>query len=286
VGCHYVPQKYLLGFTGSSCPDALWQFDKKTLSFSEQPVPIKTIAQQRSFYDADTERRLNELVEGPGNRVLDKLRSGDFSLRDEERVALSVYIATMLTRGPLNRAKGEAMVPSVLSKVVSGLREEISAYADAGELPTEIAEACLAETDATEAKLASKLPDKLREVIRSPWPTKGMIECVYGMHWRFVCADGDDYFLITDNPAFYFECYGIGTENSELTFPVSSSLAIFGSWTPIANGKRTSRRTQFVKEANRRLISYAFRFVYSRGKDNWIRKVAAKDQPYLSRIGW
>jgi len=286
VGCHYVPQKYLLGFTGSSSPDALWQFDKKTLSFSEQPVSIKRIAQQRSFYDADTERQLNELVEGPGNRVLDKLRSGDFSLRDEERVALSVYIATMLKRVPHHRAKGEAMAPGILRKVTSELREQIRAYADAGDLSTETAEARLAETDAAEAKLAVELPDNVRKEIRSPWPTGEMIDCVYGMHWRFVCADGDDYFLVTDNPAFFFECYGIATENSELTFPVSHSLAIFGSWTPIANGKRISRRTQFVKEANRRLISYAVRFVYSRGKDNWICKVAAKDRPHLSRIGW
>jgi len=62
VGLHYVPQKYLRGFTDLSCPDALWQFDKETLSYSERPASIAKIAQQRSFYDADTERRLNELV--------------------------------------------------------------------------------------------------------------------------------------------------------------------------------------------------------------------------------
>ena len=116
MGHHYVPQKYLRGFTDSSCPDALWQFDKKTLSYSVQPVSIAKIAQQRSFYDADTERLLNELVERPGNRVLDKLRSGDLSLEDEERAHLSVYIATMLKRVPHHRAKGEAMAPGVLTE--------------------------------------------------------------------------------------------------------------------------------------------------------------------------
>ena len=137
------------------------------------------------------------------------------------------------------------------------LREQIRAYAHAGEISTETAAMRLAETDAVEAKFASRIPDNVREQMRSPWPTESVIDLVYRMHWRFVCADGDEYFLITDNPAFFFECYGLGTENSELTFPVSSSLAIFGSWTPVINGNRVSRRTQFVKEANRRLISAA-----------------------------
>ena len=286
VGLHYVPQKYLRGFTDLSCPDALWQFDKETLSYSERPASIAKIAQQRSFYDADTERRLNELVERPGNRVLDKLRSGHLKLEDEERAHLSVYIATMLTRVPHHRAKGEAMVPHVLRQVTSELREQIRAYSHAGQISTHTAEQRLAETDAAEAKFAAEIPNNVRERIRSPWPTERMINVVYNMHWRFVCADGSDYFLTTDNPAFFFECYGLGTENSELTFPVSCRLAMFGSWTPVADGNRISRRSQFVKEANRRLISAASRFIYSRGKLAWIRKVAAKKQPYLSRIRW
>jgi hypothetical protein len=286
VGNHYVPQKYLRGFTDPSCRDALWQFDKKTLLYSGQPLLIAKIAQQRSFYDADTERALHELVERPGNRVLDKLRSGDLSLEAEERAYLSVYIATMIRRIPHHRAKGEAIAPDVLRKVTSELREQIRAYARAGGLSAETAGKRLAETDAVEAKFELEMPDNVREQIRSPWPTVGMIDLVYGMSWHFVLADADQYFLVTDNPAFFFECYGLGTENSELTFPVSYSLAIFGSWRPVANGNRISRGTQLVKEANRRLISAAFRFIYSRSRVDWIRKVAMKGQPHLNRIRW
>ena len=286
MGHHSVPQKYLRGFTGPSCPNGLWQFDKKTLSYSKQPVSIAKIAQQRSFYDADTERLLNERVECPGNRVLDKLRSGNLSLNDEDRIHLSVYIATMLKRVAYHRAKAAAMAPGALREVTYELREQIRAYAHAGKISTEIARKPLAETDAAEAKFSSEMPDNVRRQIRSPWPAEAMIKLVYGMHWRLVCADGEDYFLTTDNPAFFFECYGLGTENSEFTFPVSCSLAIFGSWTPVAKGNGISRQTRFVKEANRRLISAALRFIYSRDKVDWIPEVAAKDPPYLSRIRW
>jgi hypothetical protein len=249
-------------------------------------VSIARIAQESSFYDPDTERRLNELVERPGNRVLNKLRSGDLSLNDKERFHLSVYIATMLWRVPHRRAKGEAMAPGVLTDVTGELREQIRAYAHAGEISAETAGKRLAETDAVEARFASRIPDEVREQIRSPWPAKSVIDLVYRMHWRFICADDDEYFLVTDNPAFFFEGYGLGTERSELTFPVSWSLAIFGSWTPVANGNSVRRGTPFVKEANRRLISAALRFIYSRRKSDWIRKVAAKEQPHLSRIRW
>ena len=256
MGNHYVPQEYLRGFTDSSCPDALWQFDKATLSYSKQPASIAKIAQQSSFYDPDTERRLNELVEIPGNRVLKKLRSGDLALNDKERFHLSVYIATMLWRVPHHRAKGEAMAPGVLTELTRELREQIRAYAHAGEISAETAGKHLAMTDAAEAKFASRIPDNVREQIRSPWPAKSVIDLVYRMHWRFVCADDDVDFLVTDNPAFFFECYGLGTERSEFTFPVSSSLAIFGSWTPVANGDSVRRGSPFVKEAKRNPASF------------------------------
>ena len=106
------------------------------------------------------------------------------------------------------------------------------------------------------------------------------------MNWRYVKATKDQYFLTTDNPAFFFEYYGLGTDNSELTFPVSSELAIYGIRAPNSTTQIIKNRTQFVKEANRRLISEATRFVYYRSRAEWIASVAGKDKPYLSRIMW
>lgn len=283
MGHHYVPQEYLRGFTHPSCTRALWQFDKETQTFSATPASIARIAQQRSFYDDDIERMLNELVEIPGNRVLHKLRSGDLDLSDKERIDLSVYIATMLKRVPHHRAQVTEMAPQVLAKVTSELREEIRAYEDSGQLSPETAAKHHAETNVAEAKYSAEMPGNVRDQIRSPWPTESMIDLVYGMNWRFVRAVRDQYFVTTDNPAFFFECYGLGTTNSELTFPVSAELGIFGSWTL---GTKIARGMKFVKEANRRLISEATRFVYYRSRANWIAAVAAKESPYLSRILW
>ncbi len=286
MGHHYVPQEYLRGFTHPSCPKALWQFDKKTQTFSTEPASIAKIAQHRSFYDNDTERMLNELVEIPGNRVLRKLRSGDLDLANRERVDLSVYIATMLRRVPHHRAKSREMAPQVLAEMTSELRDQIRAHADAAKILPETAAKWLAETDGAEAKYSAEMPDNVRDQIRSPWASESMVDLVYHMHWRFVDAVDSEYFVTTDNPAYYFECYGFGTEHSELTFPVSAELAIFGSWTPLKANDKSITKQQFVQEANRRIISDATRFVYCHRNDNWIGTVAAKQKPYLSRIQW
>jgi len=134
MGHHFVPQKYLRGFTSSLKPNALWQFDKRTLSFSNKPAAIKKIAQQPKFYDEQTEQNLNRFVEIPGNQVIDKLRSGNLSLTDDERIHLSVYIATMLKRIPKSRVKGKAIAPEVLKDVASEIRELIQYYAEVGEI--------------------------------------------------------------------------------------------------------------------------------------------------------
>jgi len=286
MGCHYIPQKYLRGFTGPSRPDALWQFDKQMQRYSREPVSISKIAQRRSFYDVQTEQSLNDQVERPGNHVLDKLRSGNLSLGDEERGHLSAYIATMLRRVPYYRARAEVLAPGVLKNIASELREQIGEYACAGKLSGETAAKRLAEVDAAEEKYAAQMPDEVRDQINSPWPTGEMIDLVYRMSWRFIIADGYQFFVVTDNPAFFFECYGLGTKNSELTFPISSRLALFGSWTPVGRSNTVRSGTQFVKEANRRLISAAIRFVYSKEKTDWICKVASKAQARLSRIMW
>jgi hypothetical protein len=286
VGHHFVPQKYLQGFTNLSCPNRLWLFDKETLTFSERPVSIKKIAQKPSYYDDETERDLNQIVEVPGNRVLDKLRSGNIFLQKEERKALSRYIATMFKRVPSHRAEAEELVPSVLNKVFSETRDQILADAEINQLSAEITQHRISEVDNAETKYNLEIPDIIREQIEKPWPSEDIINCVYDMHWTFVCAEGDNYFLVTDNPAFFFKCYGIGTENSELTFPISRNLAIFASWTPRANGSKIISRPQLVKEANRRLISKTFRFIYSPRKDEWIHKVAEKRNPYLSKLKW
>ena len=283
---HYVPREYLRGFSPPSSPRGIWQFDKKTRSFAAKPAAIARVAYQNDFYSDETERLLERLVERPGNRILRKLRLGDLELSKEDRADLSAYIATMMCRVPRYRDKGKELAAESLPRVASDLRNKIRDFEESGLLTGPDAERLIEETDAVEMKLSCQTPENVQEQICSPWPRPHWVSLVYSMHWRYVKATSGQYFVTTDNPVFHFRCYGFARERAELTFPVSTDLAIFGSWQPIRGNNVVERRTQFVKEANRRLISDATRFVYFRSKAQWITKVADKDSPYLSRIGW
>src|SRR6266480_2246794 len=81
MGQHYVPQQHLRGFASVENPGLLWMFDKKSSDF--KLVPIKVAAQQADFYEPDTERALSQLVEGPAQPALRKLRQQQ-PISDEE----------------------------------------------------------------------------------------------------------------------------------------------------------------------------------------------------------
>jgi hypothetical protein len=290
MGKHFVAQKYLAGFAASGTEKCIWQFDKESGEFSsDRPLPISKISQSPNYYPADVEDRITRLIESPGNIVLDKIRNLKFTLTDDERVALSVYIATMITRVPRNRKRARGLAPKALASVGMELREQIRAAEQAGRLNAESANRRVLEVHAVETEFSTNPPGEIVELIESPWPTERMVQTVYDMHWRFVVSDGVHPFLTSDNPAFFFECWGLKNDNglSELTFPVSSDIAIFGSWVAI---KKTSdlvtKDSDLVKEANRRIAVAADRFVFCRSKLPWVAKIARRRVEELRRVQW
>ena len=87
---------------------------------------------------------------------------------------------------------------------------------------------------------------------------------------------------------FFFNCYGLEGEEAELVFPISSDLALHGSWQPSKLNEKqlTKAPQQLVKEFNRRIANTANRFLFYRQKAEWIRTLAQKTDPYLSKIIW
>jgi hypothetical protein len=117
MGHHYLPQVYLEAFAADEQSSEVWQYDRRTGGYSDKPLPIKVVAQQREFYSAEIESRLNSVIEVPANRVLRTLRSDDFTLQPEDRVHLAAYIATMLKRVPGHRLASISKAPSILGSV-------------------------------------------------------------------------------------------------------------------------------------------------------------------------
>jgi hypothetical protein len=286
MGKHYVPRHYLRAWQDPNQPGCIWQFDKQSGKFSPAPIAISQAAQGgTSFYSDEDEQRLTNLVEVPGQAVLDKLRSKNFDLTDNERFHLAAYMATMLKRVPRSRERGEALAPKVLLSVTDEIRTFFQSLAEAGKISDELAAKRLAETDAVEAKYKANAPQEVVTQIESPWPTVQMIETLAGMYWRYIIADASQLFLTTDNPLFFFECWGIGTDKSEITFPVSPEICLVGSFYPMRPGNHLHKCGRLVKEVNRRLVSSS-RFLYFKSKAAWIELIGKKQNLQLCPLPW
>src|SRR2546422_517762 len=119
---HYVQQALLRHFQDPARPDFIWMYVR-----GEQEgrlLPIERVAQSPGYYDADVERDLSQLVEGPTTPLLDALRRGE-TLDETGRTAVAVYAATCIKRVPRAREQGRELIPHTLEAVVERLRTEL-----------------------------------------------------------------------------------------------------------------------------------------------------------------
>lgn len=276
MGHHYVPQKYLEGFGVQPDAKTIWQFDKQRRSWTPGPVPIRDVAQERGYFDPEIEKVLSESIEAPANRILDKLRRGELPT-PAERVHFALYIGCMLMRVPGRRRKAEALIPDVLEKTIARLRDELEdAYQRTGD---EIYRTRLAELSETHERYRRQPPPGVFADIRRPRPARNVLEAIVEMSWWIHCTEGPSSFLTTDNPAYFLESYGLGTEKAQLMFPLSTDRLLFGSKqgdpqsTVFLRGRRNVPQI-LVRDANRYVASGAERYVYYHEKARWIETLA------------
>lgn len=283
MGHHYVPQRYLKGFQTREGRGCIWMYDKTT--GTRKLLPIKQVAQAGGFYEDEVERSLNEEVEKPGNDVIDKVRRGE-PLDEMDRRHLSYYVGTMIRRVPQARISAERLVPQVLADVASGTREWFTEAARAGHIDEETLAARLAETDAVERKFQEQPPQEVSAVIETPWPFASMLIAIHNMCWRILRAEGPSFFLTSDNPAYFFEGYGLGNSESELTLPLCRDLLLHCSWQRGGETRIQPVKERLVKELNRRTGSGAARFVFYHEDADWVLTASNKSVQQLSRINW
>jgi hypothetical protein len=282
MGKHYVPQEYLRGFASSDDRTHVWMFDTQTKKWSH--AAIKQVAQEGDYYDSTVETRLAEEVERPGHAALGVLRRGE-QLSSTQRDALAYYIAVMVVRGPRKRRLGNEMAPRVLKSTIEELRANIAAVEEKHDSPR--IRALLEEAARLEIKYQEEMPRTVQQQIDSPWPSANVIAAVQGMTWRILRVDPPNFFITADNPAFYFDSYGLGTERAELSFPIDAVSVLHGSYQGVLRETLYLPGTRvLVKEITKRLASGAERFVFSPKKESWIETLALRKKPFFSHIEW
>ena len=287
MGHHFVPQRYLKGFQPPDNLGFIWMFDK--LTQKSKCLPIKQVAQVPGFYEDEIEISLNVDVEIPGNDVIDKILAGkpiEDDVNDQDRNHLTYYIATMIRRVPHARALGQKFIPQTLVEVTGRVRQQLVDAEAVGLLTKAELEAKLAEADAWERKSQKEPPAEVRKMIETPWPFKRWLFAIHNMHWRVLRTEGPSYFLTNDNPAYFFEGFGLGHEECELILPLSTHLLLHCSWQAVKSSTVQTIPQQLVKELNRRIASGADRFVFYHKDADWVLKAALNQPGQLSRIRW
>lgn len=282
MGKHYVPQNYLRAFASDADQRMIWMFDKLTGVWVN--AAIAKVAQSADYFSPDVERRLTTLVENPGNRALSALRRGGIPTPSEGGDLLS-YIAVMLTRVPRKRIHAKDIIPGVIESVMARTRADMMAEQTA-DTESQVAD-LLQELDRVEQKYRTEAVSLLQDEIENPWPTEKILRGVHSMFWRVVEVPSSTPILTSDNPAFFFSGYGIGSPESEVTFPVSPHLVLLGCRQgPPGEVTRVRAKRLLAKEINRRIVVGATRFVFAMKQEGWVKTVATRTQPDLNRIQW
>ena len=281
MGQHYVQQHYLRCFGTPENPDNIWMYDKISKKFKQ--LPIKKAAQSSGFYSEEDERALSEMIESPAQDPLEQLRNGQ-QIESQGRLAVAIYLESMIKRVPHRRKKMLEKAPQVKNKLLARIRKSAESLALKYNLtPAEL----LPRIEQWEQKFDSKPLSMKDDLIRRQWFSLDLIGCILSMTWRVIKAAESHLFLTSDNPVFFDEGYGLKEPHGEFSFPLSTDVALHGSWQGSREGLLfVQAKPALVKEINRRVVFVAERFVFYHQNASWVSVVAAKQRPRLTQIQW
>ncbi len=284
MGHHYVPQYYLKGFTDLNEPNLIWMYDKQSREFTH--ASIKKVVQEAGYYSEQVEKQLSLDIEKPAHMSLDRLRSGE-KINANDRSHLTRYIGAMLMRVPHRRRKAYEMLPGFIDDITRNLIDQITQWAETSNPDQELVSRRINEIENGKNKFLKDPPDEIVNQIRTPLPKEKILSLISKMTWRIIRPESDVLFITSDNPAFFFEAYGLGNLESELTFPLASDLALVANWQGPFYGTIYRKVTDSIaKELNRRVASGAERFVFFHQREDWVAQISNKQKPYLSKIKW
>lgn len=102
--------------------------------------------------------------------------------------------------------------------------------------------------------------------------------------WVFLTSQKGQPFPTSDNPLFFFEDLGIGRPESEITFPISSSVALWATWRRDLTEGCVPAKTHVIKQINKRTASAATKYVYYSQKADWVINLINKRSLRTRRI--
>jgi hypothetical protein len=305
---HKVPRYYLKGFVERESEPFLWVYRKgfqykpgrirykynpyrDSINFVGAEIDYYASANRDGVVDYETFENILERLEKPADPVIKKIRDRQMITMDE-KVILASYIVLMLKRVERRRQKAARMWPSFLEEFESSsdllravaVLERDTAPDDTRTLErlkkvrAEI-ERVLGEYKANPSNVPSEI---LHKSMISPGSR--LVPTISQMNWQFLVAPGGSEFLTSDNPVFFFEGIGLNKPQSEITFPVSSDVAIAAFVRGGFKEDFVTTTTHVVAEINRRTAHSATIEVYHSRSANWVVDVLNKRNRKLNQL--
>lgn len=237
-------------------------------------------------------------IETAATPVLEKLRSGDHRLSDEEKGTLSYFIGYQKFRTTLLR-------DTVNSAAIDGFRQTCQKILDENRtheyVGTSEAERSGEVTFTIEhaEKMLREIADGTTELEQSGkgWAIQGAIEGghmlspkVYAMHWTLCESPISERFITTDNPVALFEPLASPGKPSygpslQFMWPVSSRFMLFGDGMLSGNDERVRIPAQnvrmFVDELLRIAHSQVYASFYSKELQTRVTRILKERDPLI-----
>lgn len=288
---HVLPRLYLKGFVATIDEPFIWEY-KKGGSFSPgeaignnpQRKSIGRPCAQRDYYaykddngEDDFERieNLLEEFEKPSILVLDKLRTRQ-PITNAEKAEFAFYITQMNRRVPDYREELAKRLPQAAADLEPEVRKKF--HLPDSEETQETLRKIFERTESEEYKkkvhldvLAKTRDSRVTDVLRR-------------MKWRFFVAPVGLAFITADNPMFYFKGLGLLKPASEVSFPISTNIALVASWHDNVQEGFLDADSQRVKELNRRTASRASQRAYFWRAESWVTTLLNKSSHRVQPI--
>ena len=282
---HILPKLYLKGFVIKKDDPFIWVYQRGqpynsggaryNHSDTNEKNPyidiIKNAGAGLDFYadsnedgtkDFDTTENKLMLLEQQHDQIFHKLRAYQM-ITKEEKERFSSYIVLMHRRV---RAGRELSKKLIVTKDLYEPTKELFQKLNRPDTP---------ETRAIIKEYVEfKSQDENYQIrghneltVRSP--ASLLIEALQQMVWTFYVAPASRVFFTGDNPVFISKNNGLGKTNSELSFPISTDVALIASWDKRRKEGFEESKSQIVKEINHRTVSQASEIYFSQNQD-WV----------------
>jgi hypothetical protein len=288
---HVLPELYLKGFAIKNDQSHIWIY-KRGEQFNPGKGTITNNPYHRSIHDAGAEwdffadpkkdgskdietfENILESLEKPANTIFQKLRAHE-AIIHEEKDEFARYIILMYRRVWAAREKIKGWLP----KTITNSKPSKELFQETNLLDTP-------ELQARWKKKSEELGNRpgyhinLHNRTTVDAPNSFMVEALQKMIWTFYTAPNSRAFFTGDNPVFIPKNNGLGKSNSELSFPISTDVALIASWDRSRKEGFEEAKSQVVKEINHRTISQASKIYFSQDCD-WIVTMLNKGE-----YGW